>query len=152
MKMKLHRTIDTDDLPLAVLEIGQDAILFPWEDLLALRELVAGIDPEMAHDEDMPIQRADGWTASGSTFGIALDRAGSRTTHWDAADWAALAIVLYVGEDLLSQVEVARCVGRPQPRVAEAIAAGSLFAFQRPDFERRQWLIPRRGMMEWIGK
>jgi len=144
--ISLHRT--TDNPPLAVLRHGRLILLFPWADLLDLRGLVARVAPEMAADEDAPRVESVTWAASGSSFGIALMRKND-TLFFEAEEWRDLQMLLYVGQELLTQMEVAEIVDRPQPRIAEAIATGALFAFQVPGRERRQWLIPRRAVEEW---
>ena len=146
----LHRTTDTP--PLAVLRHGGKTIMFPWAELLALRELVASAPSSAAADEDYPRIERTPWAASGSSFGIALLRAGIETLFLEADEWEALAALLRVGDELLSQVQVAALADRPQQRVAEAIAMGRLFAFQIPGLRRRQWRIPRRAAEEWIAR
>ena len=147
--IKLHRTVDIP--PLAIL-ICSDTAIFPWSELLALRDLVTQVEPTMAHDEDAGRIEGEPWAASGSSFGIALMHAGLDTLFFEADDWEELRRLLYAGQELLSQVEVAEIVERPQPRIAEAIATGALFAFQVPELERRQWLVPRGAIREWIGE
>lgn len=143
----LHRT--TDAPPLAVLRRGGKTILFPWAELLALRDLVASVPASAADDEDYPRVERGPWAASGSSFGIALMREGIETLFLESDEWKSLAEILYVGDDLLSQVQVAALTDRRQQRVAEAISMGRLFAFQIPGFQRRQWVIPRRAAEEW---
>jgi hypothetical protein len=152
--ISLSRT--TDVPPLAVLLAGQsDARVFAWAELLSLRDLVTQVaDPDaLAADEDneFPTQTGGEWSASGSSFGIALERNSPPwgTLYLEADDWRTLARLIYAGDKLFSQVESSQIAKCPQPRIAEAIAAGRLFAFQQPDMERRQWLIPSKALAAW---
>jgi len=146
--IELHSTKDSP--PLAVLQRGGEMILFPWAELLALRELVAAVPPAAAADEDYPRVERGPWAASGSSFGIALMHAGLKTLFPEAVEWEQLARLLYVGEELLSLVEVAALTGWAQPNVSSAVSSGRLFAFQVPGFQRRQWRVPRRAVEEWM--
>lgn len=132
----------------AVLEVGRDLLIFPWEELMALRELVTVVPPEAAWDEDHPRIERGSWAASGSSFGIALMRE-ARTVYLSREEWETLQKLLYTDDTLLSQKEAAGLAGRPQQRVAEAVAAGKLFAFTRPGYRRRRWLIPRSAVEKW---
>jgi hypothetical protein len=138
----LHRTTDTD--PLTVLVHGQDTLLFPWADLLTLRDLVAAVPPTAAHDEDAPRVVVSPWAASGSTFGIALMREGLPETHWESDEWEHLGQLLHTGDPLISVSAYAAHTGQHQSRVSEQIARGELFAFLRPGVQRRKWLIPSK--------
>ena len=151
INLSLHRTTNTP--PLAVLRHSRgDTLVFPWSDLLGLRELVSSIPPEAMADENYPRQENGGpWAIEGTPFGIALLRPGERV-YFRTPEWQALQGLLYVGDDLMSQTEVAALVGLSQQRVWQAIAMGDLFAFQRPGYKRRQWLIPRRAAEDWASK
>lgn len=145
--VKLHRT--TGDDPQAVLEVSSQVLIMAWEKLLELRSLVAMIPTEAAHDEEYPRLEEGEWAASGSACGIALTAPGGEELHFEAEQWKELARLLYVGDVLLMQVDVAEIADKPQPRVAEAIKQGDLFAFQIPGAKTRQWRIPRLAAVEW---
>jgi len=131
-------------------------LLVGLEQLLALRELVSQVPAEAAGDEDFERVESGAWAVSGSSFGIALmyedAEHGALTLFLEAEEWRALAEALFIGDELLSQVEAAEVAGVAQPRVAEAIASGVLFAFKVPGLLRRQWLIPRRAVEKWRGR
>jgi len=143
----LHRTANNP--PLAVLRCGK-TILFPWEDLLTLRKLVTEIPSEIASDEDFPFHEVIPWGISGSVCGIALMRLGCETLYFGTDDWQRLAELLYVGDELLSQVQVAEMTDRSQQSVSYAITAGDMFAFRVPGLKRQQWRIPTRVVEQWI--
>lgn len=135
-----------------IIVVGGKVLLFPEEDLLPLRDLAQAVPPEAAWDEDYPLQERWPWGVSGSSFGLSLIHypTGQRI-FLEGDDWASLREALYVGDDLLEQVEAARLGGLPRQRIGEAVASGRLFAFRRPGYQRRQWLIPRRALEEFIG-
>lgn len=134
-----------------ILEVGEQVFLSSEEDLLSLRNLAQAVPPEAAWDEDYPIQECWPWAVSGSDLGLILRHhpTGQRM-RMDANDWASLQEALYVGDDLLGQAEAARLASLPQQRIYESIVSGRLFAFRRPGYQRRQWLIPRRALEEFI--
>jgi len=144
--IKLHRT--TGDDPQAVIEVAGQTLITSWSNLLDLRELVASVPPEAAHNEKYPRFERGAWAASGSLFGIALMMSGTEL-HFEASEWEELADLLYCGDVLLMQVDVAEIADKPQPRIAEAIKRGDLFAFQVPELRTRQWRIPRLAAVEW---
>jgi len=143
----LHRTADNP--PLAVLRCKK-TILFPWDDLLALRELVAKTPSEVASDEDFPFQEVIPWGIRGSSCGIALMRLGCETLYFGVNDWQHLTELLYTDDELLSQVDVTKMTGCTQQRVALGITTGGIFAFRVPGLKRRQWRIPTRAVEQWI--
>lgn len=142
----IHRT--TSNPPLAVLQHGQGSLIFPWTNLLSLRRLAGRIPPRAADDEDHPYTESGPWTASGSSFGIALALKGE-IAFFEAEEWEQLRGELYHEDNLLHPADVALITGRRLVRVSEAIATGALFAFQIPERKRRQWLIPLRAVQEW---
>lgn len=137
-----------------IIVVGGKVLLFPEEDLLPLRDLAQAVPPEAAWDEDYPLQeRCPPWSVSGSDLGLILyHHPTGQSARLDADDWASLREALYVGDDLLEQVEAARLGGLPRQRIGEAIASGRLFAFRRPGYQRRQWLVPRRALEEFLRK
>lgn len=139
----LHRTADRPT-PLAILVQGDRTALFPWEDLLSLRELAARVPLEAADDEDWPRVAIPPWAVSGSTFGIALMREAEPGFHWflEAEEWEELRALLYVGDELLSLAAVARSQGRKWQRVKEDVEMGRLFAFRVSGRKKRVWEIP----------
>lgn len=149
--MRLERT--AAPVPQAVLCHGFEIRMFPWEDVLALRKLVAAVPATVAGVEDFPYPADSGcWcAATSSIFGIVLLRQGMPRLFFDAAEWEQLGMLLYVDSPLLTVVEVVALTGKRRQRVTEAIWNGNLSAFLRPRVHRRRWRIPRRAAREWCG-
>lgn len=148
-QMKLERTASAD--PEGVLCHGSEIRMFPWPEVLALRELVAAVPPEAAADMDYPRMVHGLWAAGGSIFGIVLLRRGMARLFFSQPEWEKLAGLLYVTSPLLSVVEVVALTGKRRQPVTEAIRFGELFAFLRPGLQRRRWRVPRRAAREWAG-
>jgi len=145
--VKLYRT--TGEEPKAILSSQKHVLITDWHQLLDLRELVSLIPAEAAHVESSHVVEEGDWSATPSNLGITLTAPSDEELHFEAEEWETLARLLYVGDVLLMQVDVAEIAGKPQPRVAEAIKQGELFAFQIPGAKTRQWRIPRLAAVEW---
>ncbi len=148
-KMKLERT--ASPTPQAVLCHGSEIRMFSWEEVLALRELVAAVPLEAAANMNYPRRLCGLWTAGGSIFGIVLLRRGMAHLFFSQSEWEELGELLYVESPLLSVVQVVALTGKRRQSVTEAIRFGELFAFLRPGLQRRRWLVPLRVVGEWAG-
>ncbi len=148
-KMKLERT--ASPTPEAVLCHGHEIRMFPWKEVLALRELVAAVPPSAAEDEDYPSTDRGPWRVVGSNYGLLLLRAEMPRLFFTAEEWEELSALLYVASPLLSVVQVVALTGKRRQPVTEAILNGNLFAFLRPGYQRRRWLVPLWAAREWAG-
>jgi hypothetical protein len=147
--MKLERTASPS--PEAVLCHGSEIRMFPWEEVLALRELVAAVPLEAAADMDYPRIAHGLWAAGGSIFGIVLLRRGMARLFFSHSDWEKLGALLYMDSPLLSVAEVVKLTGKRRQSVTEVIRFGELFAFLRSGLQRRRWTIPEQAAREWAG-
>lgn len=148
-KMKLERT--ASPTPQAVLCHGYEIRMFPWKEVLALRELVAAVPPSAAEDEDYPSTDRGPWRVVGSNYGLLLLRAEMPRLFFTAAEWEELGGLLYVTSPLLSVTQVATFTGRRRQVITPAILCGDLFAFLKPGLQRRRWTIPEQAAREWAG-
>ncbi len=148
-EMKLERT--ASPTPEAVLCHGHEIRMFPWKEVLALRELVAVVPAVAATEDDFPSVDNGPWrAASGNPYGIVLLRQGMARLFFTAEEWREFRALLYVASPLLSVVEVAALAEKRRQQVTAAILCGDLFAFLRPGLQRRRWLIPLRVIGEWV--
>jgi hypothetical protein len=139
--MILYRTVGPDYQ--AVFRHGEETVIFPWSDLLALRLLAIVVPSSAASDKSFWRKERYPWAAFGSPFGIALTCSGGKEMFFEAVEWEELGRLLYTKDSLLSPSQAAVASGQMQQSISHRIADGRVFAFQRPGLRRRMWLIPR---------